>query len=131
MRISLRCPRCRGAVYVERDRFGPRLICRHCAWQRDLVLGPNLPHTRIHDDNPPEIEDGCDASPSCLCCPLPDCLWETPRSRAAIVKDRATLEVFERYKHLGTAKAAELAGAELGLSSRGVYRALERQRKAA
>lgn len=131
MRITLKCPKCGGATYVERDVYGIRQVCRHCGWQRDLGVGPSLSRTRIHKDDPPEVEDGCDVSPSCFCCPLPDCLWEVPRVRQAYVKGLKTLEIFEQYKHLGTQRAADITAAKLGMSSRGVYRALQRQRKAA
>ena len=52
------CPRCGTPLAQEQDANGPRLFCRCCAWQRDLLapppeelakmLKPELPHSR-HD----------------------------------------------------------------------------------
>jgi hypothetical protein len=95
------------------------------------MVGPSLPHARISVDEPPEVADGCNVSPSCFTCPLPDCKWEAPRARAAIIWDQQALALFSQHKELGTARAVVITARELGVSERRIYRMLQRQRPAA
>jgi hypothetical protein len=126
------CPKCRGALFLDNDHYGEFITCGSCGWSKDLPINEPLPASRLDEDaDRPGIDDGCNVSPSCFTCPLEECLWEVPRTRQAYIKDRQTLEVFKQYQHLGTQRAAEITGAQLGLSSRGIYRALQRQRNAA
>ncbi len=118
-------------MYLERDNFGARQVCRHCGWQRDLMLGPSLPHARISVDEPPSVADGCNISATCFKCLLKDCAWEAPMTRHTILWDRTALEVFAQHKRLGTTKAVILTARELGVSTRRIYRMLQRQRSAA
>jgi hypothetical protein len=121
------CPKCKGAIFGDADKFGRYLSCVNCGWSKDLSEGAQLPRSRIDDDCDREgISDGCDISPSCFSCPLPECLWDQPKTRHTYLRDQKTLEIFQQYQHLGTAHAAVATAKELGTTDRSVYRMLQR-----
>src|ERR671915_470302 len=96
------CPRCSGAISIQGDRYGPYLYCLMCGWQKDLTPGPSLPKTPdrpIEDVRAPD--NGCSVSSSCFQCPLPDCKYEAPSTRAAYQRYQALLAVFRQHQHLG------------------------------
>jgi hypothetical protein len=131
VRIFSKCPKCQGSLYIERDQYGARQICRHCGWQRDLVIGQSLPLNREDADaDRPGFENGSNVSPSCFECPLPDCLYEKPITRRTLLWDQTALALFAQHQHLGTARAVVVTARELGVSERRVYRMLQRQRSA-
>jgi hypothetical protein len=122
------CPKCRGALFVSEDAYGPYLTCSSCGWQRDLAIDSPLPPGKENPETGREgIPDGCNIAPSCFQCPLPDCLWETPTARRAYLWDQSALALFERHKHLGTAKAVAVVAEELQVAGRTVYRMLVRR----
>jgi DNA-directed RNA polymerase subunit M/transcription elongation factor TFIIS len=126
------CPKCRGALFIGSDTYGQFITCSSCGWSKDLPADQPLPlHREDADADRPGLQDGCNVSRSCYSCPLEECMWEQPTARKAYVQDQKTLEIFKQCQHLGTARAAVITGAQLGLSSRGVYRALKRSRSAA
>jgi DNA-directed RNA polymerase subunit M/transcription elongation factor TFIIS len=121
------CPKCRGALFVDRDSYGRFLTCSNCGWQRDLAIDSPLPQAKDNVETDREgVEDGCDVAPSCFQCPLPDCLWETPNTRRAYLLDQRALAIYEQLKSLGTAKAVAVVARDLNVTKRTVYRALKR-----
>ena len=38
-RRAVKCPRCRGYVFVTEDGWGISLRCLHCGWERDVADG--------------------------------------------------------------------------------------------
>jgi DNA-directed RNA polymerase subunit M/transcription elongation factor TFIIS len=125
------CPKCGGTILIGSDQYGQFLSCASCGWSKDLPVDKRLSRTRIHDDDPPEVQDGCNISASCFTCPLPDCLWEMPNSRLTYLWDQSALQVYAKHQHLGPAQAARLAAKELAVSERRIYRALQRRHQAA
>ena len=64
-------------------------------------------------------DEGCEASVSCLSCPLPGCLEEQPAARKKWLKQARDREVLDHWKKGGS--TAETARA-VGLSQRTVQR---------
>jgi hypothetical protein len=121
------CPKCKGALFIDRDNYGKYLTCSSCGWCKDLAESSQLPRSRIDEDADREgVPDGCNVSPSCFSCPLPECMWEQPITRKAYLRDVKTLEVFKQHQHLGTAQAAQAAAEQMRLTERSVYRMLKR-----
>jgi hypothetical protein len=121
------CPKCKGALFIDRDNYGEYLTCSSCGWCKDLAESSQLPGFKLDEDSDrPGVADGCNVSPSCFTCPLPDCRWEAPTARIAYLKDQKTLEVFRHHQHLGTAQAARLTAEQLQTTDRSVYRMLKR-----
>jgi hypothetical protein len=122
------CPKCEtGALFQDRDYYGTFLTCANCGWSKDLAIDSPLPPAK--EDAAADrdgISDGCNISPSCFTCPLPDCLWETPTARRAYLWDQSALALFEQYKYLGTAQAVTAVAEELKVTGRTIYRALKR-----
>jgi hypothetical protein len=123
------CPKCRtGALFLDKDNYGPFISCGHCGWSKDLAIDKPLPKAK----NDPEtdrkgIPDGCNVSPSCFTCPLEDCLWETPTARLAYLWDQSALALFAQHQHLGTAQAVAAVAKTMEVTERTVYRALKRR----
>jgi hypothetical protein len=124
------CPKCRGAVYLDEDTYGKFLTCASCGWNKDLVPGEPLSGTGGQDPER-KLEDGCEASPSCFECPLPECLIDQPQALCQYLWDRRFQESYQRHRHLGTQKAVAAVALELDVTTRSVYRALARLRQAA
>ena len=120
------CPKCKGTLFLSRDTYGKYLTCGNCGWNKDIVQGSPLPKVTDSEADREGIADGCNISPSCFLCPLPDCAWETPTARRAYLWDQNALALFEQYKHLGTAKAVAAVADGLKVSERRIYRALKR-----
>ena len=127
------CPKCGGAISLEKDRYGPYVYCLICGWQRDLTPELTLPKTaghhskEVHSENVRAPDDGCSVLPSCFQCPLPDCKYGVPSARDAYRRDQVLLAVFRQHQHLGTTVAAALTAEAIGTSDRSVYRALGRR----
>ncbi len=60
MFLSKACPKCRGDITDESDRFGAYIKCYQCGWMRDamtvqlrgipdpsLIMHPNHPHRKL------------------------------------------------------------------------------------
>jgi hypothetical protein len=131
MRLNA-CPKCRGAVALERDQYGPYEHCLRCGWYRDLDQAPSLSKTAdVKSENVHAPDDGCSVAQSCFQCPLADCQYDAPPARAAYLRDQELLAVFRQHEHLGRTAAAELAAQAMKTTSRSVFRALSRDRRAA
>jgi DNA-directed RNA polymerase subunit M/transcription elongation factor TFIIS len=121
------CPKCKGAIFIDRDDYGKYLSCVNCGWSKDLAESSQLPRSRIDEEaDRPSTPDGCNISPSCFECPLPDCKWDSPNARYAYLKDLKTLAVFQSYQHLGVAHAALATATQLHTTERSIYRMLKR-----
>jgi hypothetical protein len=130
---KINCPKCEGTVFLHRDEYGPFISCIQCGWCRDLTPGPALPKVADHVEGLiyPTVVDGCNISPSCFDCPLPDCIWESGMTRATYGRDRQVLAEYQKHAHLGVAAATELAAQALGITSRTVYRVRKREEERA
>jgi hypothetical protein len=122
------CPKCKtGALFLDRDNYGRFLTCGNCGWSRDLAIDKPLPPAKDDVETDREgILDGCNIASSCFQCPLPDCAWETPHTRATYIWDQNALALFEQHKYLGTAKAVAAVAQDFGVTERTVYRAIKR-----
>lgn len=72
-------------------------------------------------------DTGCEASPSCLTCPLPVCKYDVPggvRQARRLQADAERIAVMER-EGLMVAEAAE----RFGITERTMFRILERNRE--
>ena len=77
-------------------------------------------------DTLPELfvyrDDGCEASPSCLRCPLPICRYDNPGWVARARREQRHSEARRLAAQVGIAEAARLTG----YSTRTVFRVLAR-----
>ena len=78
-------------------------------------------------------DTGCEAEPSCLACPLPQCRYDDPRWYNRLVRQRrdtALVAEAERLMVEGITvnQAAETAAEQAGVTVRTVFRAAERLR---
>ena len=85
----------------------------------------------VNDDLPERCryaDEGCELAPSCLSCPFPQCVYDVPGGRQALVISRRDAEIARLFRdeHL---TVRELARA-FGLSRRSVQRAVKRQSEA-
>ena len=82
-------------------------------------------HTRVRADALPEHtryqDDGCDAHPYCLTCPLPHCRYDEPGGLRALLNARRDRQIVEL--RLRGATVGDLAG-RFGVSRRTVFRIL-------
>jgi DNA-directed RNA polymerase subunit M/transcription elongation factor TFIIS len=121
------CPKCGGALVISEDEYGKRLVCLSCGWQRDVEIDQPMPKVYDTDAEEVRVPDGCAISPSCLTCPLEDCLYESRTNPSTYLWDRTALALFEQYKGLGTAKAVAAVAEGLKVPERRIYRALKRR----
>jgi DNA-directed RNA polymerase subunit M/transcription elongation factor TFIIS len=122
------CPKCGGALVISENKYGKRLVCLNCAWEKDLEIDQPLP--KVYNDAEVErvgVADGCAVSSSCSSCPLEDCLFERPHTRRTLLWDQDALEVFAQHQHLGTTRAVAATAQKLAVSERRVYWALKRR----
>ena len=97
---KINCPKCQGTLFIRRDEYGPYVSCIQCGWCRDAGVGRPYPKARDEDqDSLPSVGNGCQVSPSCFQCPLPDCLWEQGTARAAYARDREILAEYQQHQH--------------------------------
>jgi hypothetical protein len=68
-------------------------------------------------------DEGCELSPSCLDCPLPDCIYDSPHGKRLLLKRRRDEELVSMYRRGGVTRK-ELARI-YGLSVRSVQRILK------
>jgi ribosomal protein S27AE len=129
MLLNKRCPRCGGTLLVNTDRYGRYVSCIRCGWNKDLTPGPPLPKTSDHDEAYPATSDGCNVSPTCFQCPLPECQYVAPATRKAWLQDQRVLAVYAEYQHLGTKAAVEATARAIKTTDRSVYRALKRSKQ--
>jgi hypothetical protein len=85
-----------------------------------------MPKVYAADVEEVRVPDGCAISPSCLTCPLEDCLYESRTNPSTYLWDQTALALFEQYKGRGTAKAVAAVEDGLKVSERRIYRALKR-----
>jgi DNA-directed RNA polymerase subunit M/transcription elongation factor TFIIS len=123
------CPKCKGHLYLDSDHYGEYISCRHCGWSKDINVGPALPKSRDDRIDEPVFEDGCNISPTCFACPLPDCLYESPIARKSLLRDQAVLAEVDKHQGLGVAQAVLKTSQLFGLTERSVYRALQRRQQ--
>ena len=108
-------------------------------------MAPTIDRRKIHRKLEGPIQDGywtaayqdtgCEYSPSCLECPLPVCKEDMTQTEQARL--RATSPVYAvhdrlciEHPHLaGTVELMKMVGADVGLTTRTVWRYLERRRK--
>ena len=128
---KINCPKCQGTLFIRRDKYGPFVSCIQCGWCKDLPLGekPSPKGEVTAQDSLPSVGDGCQVSPSCFTCPLPDCFWEAGTERAAYGRDREILAELAKHWHRGTSAAVEATAQTMGTTSRTVYRALKKWKK--
>lgn len=69
-------------------------------------------------------DEGCELAGSCLDCPFPQCIYDTPRGKQALVRERRDGEIARLFREQGRS-ARELARA-FGVSARTVQRVLNR-----
>jgi len=76
-------------------------------------------------------DTGCEAAPSCLACPLPQCRYDDPDWYNRLVKRRQDQELVAALRDLpvSESRAAEKVAARFGVTVRTVFRAQERMRK--
>jgi hypothetical protein len=119
------------SLFVGSDSYGQYLTCGNCGWSRDLDQAKPLPKVTDIETDRKGIPDGCNVSPSCFQCPLPDCAYETPTTRATYVRDQHIIEELGRHQYLGAAQAVEITAQVMGVSARTVFRTLARRKKRA
>ena len=83
------------------------------------------------DQHPPDT--GCSLAPSCLACPLPQCRYDVPvlmqkRMHQRRVRDGQILVALTALPLSKRGERAQAVAAQVGVTVRTVYRALERQR---
>ena len=100
-----RCPRCGG--YVERPRWADdEPFCLMCGWREPAVASDEIDGatSAIGGDN------GCEYSPRCLTCPLPECAYDMsgPEQHRAARKRRYAL-ILAEWEQRGSAQQTAAA----------------------
>jgi len=92
---------------------------------------PLSPEDTDPTDLPPEFcryrDEGCELAPSCLNCPLPECVEDIPWGRLKLINGLRDQEIRRQYTE-EKKKVAELAR-DFHISTRTVHRALAAGRK--
>ena len=70
-------------------------------------------------------DEGCELSPTCLDCPLPDCIYDSPHGKQLLLKHRRNGEIAAMYRRSGVTRK-ELART-FRLSVRSVQRILKKE----
>ena len=86
----------------------------------------NVPIIDALPEHYPYRDDGCDASPSCLRCPLPYCKYDDPIAYHRDIRESRDREVL-RVSRAQDKTVPQLAR-HFGLSQRTVHRILQRAR---
>jgi AraC-like DNA-binding protein len=100
--------------------------------EMDLEIN-EVSHAEEDNDLPPEFcryrDEGCELASSCLNCPFPRCLLDSPGGRQRWLKEKRDIEIVRLF--IEGQKVKELAR-QFGLSERTVQRAIKRsgERKA-
>ncbi len=85
---------------------------------------------REQPDLPPELcryrDEGCEYAESCLACPFPQCIYDTPGGRQRWLKDLRNKEIRKLYQ--SGQKIHELAPI-FGVSPRTIQRALKEEKR--
>ena len=104
------CTECGGNLAFSRDHLGPYLECGPCGkiFEIEASAPETLPETpEPYPGTEPDpimpqlIEDGCEASGSCLECPLPQCKFDDPAGYRAIKQRQKDQERFKIIKEEG------------------------------
>ena len=104
------CPECGGTLAFSQDNLGPYLECGPCGkiFEFKVSAPGNPPETPEQSPAtepdplmPQLIEDGCEASTSCLECPLPQCKFDDPAGYQAIKQKQKDQERFKIIKEEG------------------------------
>ena len=103
------CTKCQGTIAYYQDQHGPYAMCLQCGQSADIPASPQQVSpqdvsaqdvrkvlARVREVSGPSYRTTeCEASPSCLTCPLPACKHEVPSS-GKWPADRERLEVMVR-----------------------------------
>jgi len=55
------CPKCKGLVDRDEDRYGSFIFCRNCGWTRDLEINGDLMHPWYKEKKPRTPKSGGDS----------------------------------------------------------------------
>lgn len=69
-------------------------------------------------------DEGCDLAESCLNCPFPQCVYEQPRGRQRLLKNRRDGEIARMFRD--ESKEVKELALMFGVSQRTVQRALKK-----
>ena len=131
------CTECGGNLAFSQDHLGPYLECRPCGKIFEIEIEASAPETLPETPEPyPEtepdpimpqlIEDGCEASGSCLECPLPQCKFDDPAGYRAIKQRQKDEERCKIIKEEGL--SIKQAADRFGVSPRTMHRIKARVR---
>ena len=126
------CPKCRGTLTKETDQYSTYVKCMNCGKiiYPPASVPPESPGARegqrAQDQTAPDVkmthtaDRGCNLSPSCLECPLPECKYDAPgreKERRRILEDQRMLAIIMR-EHLSSVEAAQ----RFGVTERTIFR---------
>jgi hypothetical protein len=126
------CPKCSGDLFRRADEYGEYVSCLQCGKSWELDVGLKLPKRGGHElEHPPQVEDGCAISETCLECPLEQCVHEARINIKAYLRDEKLREAVGQLRQQGCRVVDVIAqiAEEHQVSQRCVYRALERRNK--
>ena len=86
----------------------------------------NVPIIDALPEHYPYQDVGCDASPSCLRCTLPQCRYDDPVAYQRVMRESRDQEVVQVKRSQG--KTVPQLAQRFGLSQRTVHRILQRAR---
>lgn len=73
------------------------------------------------------LDTGCEVSPACLSCPLPECKHDNPVAHAAYMQQQRDIEMVAEIERDGLSGVQ--AGLRFGITSRTVFRIKERVKR--
>ena len=129
------CTECGGNLAFSQDHLGSYLECRPCGkiFEIEVSATGTLPETpEQYPGTEPDpimpqlIKDGCEASGSCLECPLPQCKFDDPAGYRTIKQKQKDQERCKIIKEEGL--SIEQAANRFGVSPRTMHRIKARMR---